>query len=1231
MTPLELQPLGFPLHGSRLIEASAGTGKTFTIALLYVRLVLGHGAANGFARPLDPPQILVVTFTDAATQELRERIRRRLREAAQCFLDASGQHDPLLAALRADYPAEQWPDCARRLQLTGEWMDEAAVSTIHGWCYRMLREHAFDSGSLFTQTLETDQRELLADVVRDYWRRHFYPLSSAEAAVVAAAFSGPQALNEALSVLLPRTDAHYRRGEQDLQSPASLTQLLQAPVAWNAEQARLEQRARQAWREDRAAVEALLRGMRGKLNGNSYRGVKDDAVFQGWLDALAQWSSGQPAPKNLERFGQVRFRLTGAAQAEPHPAFQAIDALLDHQQTREDIRAALLLHALREVRARFEAEKRRLAEIGFDDLLHRLDAALQGPAAERLAQVIRSQYPVAMIDEFQDTDPLQYRIFERIYRIGENSADSGLFLIGDPKQAIYSFRGADIFTYLRARQATLGRHYTLGTNFRSTRAMVAATNHCFAFAERHPRGAFRFAGEDGANPLPFHAVGARGRDEQLQIGGQPQAALTFWCLPGDSTVNKQTYQRAMAEAAASAIQAWLDPASPATAALCRADGARQALRPADIAILVRNRGEAEAIRQALTQRRLASVYLSDRDSVFDSEEARDLLYILRACAQPAVDRLLRAALATRSLGLEWQALERLNHDELHWEQQVLNFRGYRTLWQKQGVLPMLRKLLADFHAPARLLQQDNGERSLTNLLHLAEWLQRSATELDGENALIRHLAEQIQAAGDEEILRLESDADLIKVVTVHKSKGLEYPLVLLPFVCNAREIDARSKTPPMYHAGTDGQLLIDLAPGEEAAAARELANDERLGEEMRLLYVALTRARHATWLGIGPVGNVRSRERTHLDKSGLGYLLAGGAEIAASRIAALLQELAGGCAEIVSLPAPAVSSACHQPAATTAPGPALQPLRPPAAHWWIASYSALAIADDSQPFTPEAAPAEEPASAVEANLREEGPRLEEPAAGLSRSTDIHGFPRGAAPGTFLHGLFEWAGNQGFAQAAGNPALIESTIARRCNLRNWEGWIEPLCRWFGSYLQTPLHFDGSSLRLAELCTYQVEMEFWFASQTVSIQRLDQLVRRHTLHGEPRPVLKPGQLNGMFKGFIDLTFEHQGRYYVADYKSSWLGLTEASYDRAAMQACMLKERYDLQFSLYLLALHRQLRLRLPDYDYDRHIGGALYLFVRGQQAASQGLFFERPPRELIEQMDRLFSGQYSEART
>ena len=202
-----LDPLRFPLHGQRLIEASAGTGKTFTIAALYVRLVLGHGGADAFARALAPPEILVVTFTEAATKELRERIRARLAEAAAAFLPApqgegaqgegpTAVDDDFLARLRADHAPEHWPACARKLQLAAEWMDEAAVSTIHGWCKRMLREHAFASGSLFTQTLEADQGELLAEAVRDYWRTFIVPLDAAQAAEVARWWSGPQALQQ---------------------------------------------------------------------------------------------------------------------------------------------------------------------------------------------------------------------------------------------------------------------------------------------------------------------------------------------------------------------------------------------------------------------------------------------------------------------------------------------------------------------------------------------------------------------------------------------------------------------------------------------------------------------------------------------------------------------------------------------------------------------------------------------------------------------------------------------------------------------------------------------------------------------------------------------------------------------------------------------------------------------------------------------------------------------------
>ncbi|HBN9231475.1 TPA: exodeoxyribonuclease V subunit beta [Pseudomonas aeruginosa] len=1221
MKPLNLNPLDFPLHGSRLIEASAGTGKTFTIALLYVRLVLGHGGEAAFKDLLTPPQILVVTFTDAATQELRDRIRARLTEAARCFLEPEREHDKLLQQLRAEYPPQEWPDCARRLQLAGEWMDEAAVSTIHGWCYRMLREHAFDSGSLFTQTLETDQSELLAEVVRDYWRRHFYELPVEQARAIGDCFKSPQDLGDALGSLLTRRDATYQYKNQPLEAPGSLQALLKEPGEWYATVGDLERNARKLWLEHQKELEEVLCSIRSHMNGNTYRKIDQDDVFNGLLNKLAHWSRGQPAPHNVHAFGQAGIKLKGKAVVPKHQAFEAIDLWVEQRDAKVDIRAQLLLHALHEVRERFDEEKRRRAEIGFDDLLNRLDQALQGPSGLRLAETIRKQYPVALIDEFQDTDPVQYRIFETIYRIPDNLNDCGLFMIGDPKQAIYSFRGADIYTYLQAREATAGRHYTLGTNYRSTKAMVDAANHCFRFAEAQPRGAFRFATEGQGNPVPFNIVQANGRDDVLQIKGADQPALTFWQLETEGVVNNATYLRKAADASASAIQAWLDPTATEYSGLLKGNGEFVALRPADIAILVRNRKEAEAIRKALAHRQLASVYLSDRDSVFESEEAKDLLYILRACAQPTSDRLVRAAMATRSVGLTWQILEQLNQDELFWEQQVLLFRDFRVLWQQQGVLPMLRKLLATFKVPARLLLEDQGERRLTNLLHLAEWLQRSAAELDGEHALIRHFAEQVDGQSEEEILRLESDSDLIKVVTVHKSKGLEYPLVLLPFACSARAIDGRSTTPPMFH--DDKGLVVELIKGDLAKPAQALANDERMGEEMRLLYVALTRARYATWICVAPQGFKAGGASTDLHKAGLGYMLAGEKPIAAAQLPDVVAALARGCINIAVCAAPVPSDAVHTAPPPPPVGPALRPLHKLAANWWIASYSALAIADGNVLMGAQPGINLEPATALEANLQEE-----DEAEALPAGAGIHGFPRGAGPGTFLHGLFEWAGREGFAKAAGDPITLHNNVARRCNLRDWETWIEPLSVWLGSYLNAPLRFNGTQCKLSTLSTYQVEMEFWFSSRSVNVQRLDALVREYTLGGAPRPVLAANELNGMFKGFIDLTFEHQGRYYVADYKSNWLGSNDQAYDAEAMAETMLDKRYDLQLCLYLLALHRQLKLRLAGYDYEQHMGGAVYLFVRGHQAPTQGVHFERPPRQLIEQLDQLFMGQHAE---
>ncbi len=1212
--------LEFPLHGSRLIEASAGTGKTFTIAALYVRLVLGHGGEAGFRVPLLPTQILVVTFTEAATQELRDRIRARLAEAARYFRGEHASPDPFLRELREDYAPEEWPGCARLLETAAEWMDQAAVSTIHGWCNRMLREHAFDSGSLFTQTLETDPSELLTEVACDYWRTHVYLLDADALAALLAKWKTPQDLLAAVRPLLAAPPAIAEEqtlarllAQVQAQRDAELVRLKQPWVAWVDE---LEQILSSADKD-------------GCFNRNMLKG-RDRA-----LAALREWAQtpGQVEPA-LTDAAWKRFTPEGIAEAwkkgEP-PQHQALAALRDLRRTLaalpDPVRAARE-HAAVWICRRFEQEQRQRAQLGFSELLTRLDEALSGAGGERLAQIVRQQFPVALIDEFQDTDPVQYRIFDRIYRARDNSPDIGLFLIGDPKQAIYGFRGADIYTYLQARDATQGRHYTLDTNFRSTAAMVEAVNRVFSFAEaRSPgAGAFMFRTETD-NKVPFQPVQAHGRKERLLIDGSEAPALTCWEVAPGNAIGKGQYLEAAAQACASEMVRLLNLGSRGKAGLVGPDGELRGLRPADMAVLVRDGGEAESIRTALAKRGVRSVYLSDKESVFHSAEAADMLLWLKACAEPDVEGHLRAALATATLGLSWSLLERLNQEELYWEQHVLQFRGYRSIWRSQGVLPMLRRLINDFQVPARLLARPDGERALTNLLHLSELLQQADGELDGEQALVRYLAEQLLREGsgsDEQLVRLESDEDLVKVVTIHKSKGLEYPLVFLPFAATCRAV-AAGRPPYRYH-DDEGRLHIALDPDDEVLAR---ADRERLAEDLRLLYVALTRACYACWVGVAAVryGNKRDND---LHKSALGYLLSGGAPIAPAAVGSLLEQLRGGCEQIAVMPLPTpTDTMLLAPSEAAALGAARTPTRPAREHWWIASYSALALAPEAQ-VDDENAPtsaqelAEAPDTPVESTFSEvaDEPAAEEPLYPLGDAS-VHRFPRGPGPGTFLHGLLEWAAVEGFAHVAANPELLQDTVARRCNRRGWTHWIEPLTRWLQHLLTTPLRLpEAEPVTLAQLASYQAELEFWFEVRSTSTEALDRRVRALTLNGAARPPLAAGLLNGMLKGFVDLVFEHQGRYYVADYKSNWLGEDDTAYSPQALRAAVLAKRYDLQYVLYILALHRLLKARLPDYDYDEHLGGAVYLFLRGIHAPGQGLHVERPPRELIEELDAMF---------
>jgi exodeoxyribonuclease V beta subunit len=855
--------------------------------------------------------------------------------------------------------------------------------------------------------------------------------------------------------------------------------------------------------------------------------------------------------------------------------------------------------------------KRRNRQFGFADMLHRLRDALEGANGDALRRRIVAQYPVALVDEFQDTSPDQYRIFNLLYRVADNDPSLGLFMIGDPKQSIYGFRGADIHSYLSARRATTGRHYQLGTNYRSTRQLVEAVNQLFRHAEGdhvHPgyaAGAFRFR-RNGENPLPFEAVGASGRKEALVGVDGPFQALAVCSTPRDD-LRAEDYREFFAHHCAEHIVRLLnDP----KVGFRHRDGGFTRLKPADIAILVRDRREASAIRRALVQRKVASVYLSDQDSVVESQEAVDVLRWLQAVANPLDGNLARAAFATATAALPLGELARLASDELEWEHRVEQLKALHQAWQRQGVLAMLRRFIHELHLPSKLLGMTGGERRLTNLLHLAELLQEASRELDGEQALIRWFAEQVEGVGeggDERVLRLESDAELVKVVTVHKSKGLEYPLVYLPFAVTARKTDKRNRAFFEY-VTEDGARRIDLSLTEEAQQAVDQA---RLEEDLRLLYVALTRARHFLWLGVAAVA-ARKKGENLLHESALGYLLTGGEKVEASAMQERWEQLRGATEgiELHTLDAPdgctVLRRADVRPELVEAPQFQAQFER----NWAVGSFTSLTRHTVAPPTRPQ-----------EENLLEE----EEPGTVEDKRTEDapwHRFPRGSTPGNFMHEQLEWMAQEGFDNI--DDEVYHARLAQRIQRAGWGNRLDDALAWLRMLVTTRLPPVGCSLaEVAQGGVLLPEMEFWFPSRQLDVGALDRLCRQRLLGPVPRPVLPERQLHGMLKGFTDLVFECHGRFWVLDYKSNALGPGDAAYTKPAMAAGMAEHRYDIQGAIYLLALHRLLRARLGErYNPREQLGGAVFLFLRGiANPATRGCYLIEPDMELLEGLDRL----------
>ena len=1197
-----LDALTFPLHGVRLIEASAGTGKTYTLCNLYLRLLLGHGSEqSAHPEPLTVDQILMMTFTRAATAELQDRIRAKVHMARIAF-----QHpkkyvsDKFISTLCQSISEQDYPDKVYRLQLAEQQIDQAAIFTIHSFCQRALKQYTFESDQLFDSHFIKSDSHLLKQATTDFWRYHFYPVSYATAEIILNIWSGPEALMKDI------TKWHaYPELKPIIEKKHSIQWMM------NAINRQIDRIAefKKAFLADQDVILAQLTNL--ALNKASYKNIPQ------LVQIICKWclSKQITPPPELEKLSTdtLKSKLKKNATLKKHPIFDQCQTIIDETI---NIKGILTFHALSDVTRRLKKIKAKERVISNNDLLSNLAHALTcGANRHELAKALRTQYPVAMIDEFQDTDSLQYRIFTHIYCQPTTKNDtsenillktvsgkkSGLFFIGDPKQAVYAFRGADIFTYIKAKQQTQ-HHYTLGTNWRSSANMVKAVNLLF----NNYHNAFIYS-----NDIPFHPVKSASKAEHKAVifKGNKVAALQFFqyenCI---KTVG--SYMSIMSEATVATIELWLQAARSGQC-LLQSHSNQKSIEPSDLTVLVRSRAEAAIIKTALEKRQIPCVFLSERGSVFDTREAEDMHYLLSACLQPEHSSKLRTALAVSLLNMTASDLERLNEDEHLWEYRVEQFCHYQQIWRSQGISPMLCHLVSDFNLGERLLKLTTGERALTNIFHLMDLLSQAAKDLEGPFALLRWLGQQLEFRenedDDDQCLRLESDQNKVQIVTMHKSKGLEYPVVFLPFAI--RPPSSKQKDPfPFFH---DDNLNPCLDLQQEASESWKKDQEEKLAENLRLLYVAITRSIYCCFVGIAPIGGCTNKNPcTSLHTNSLGFLLQKSKPQTSEQFFKIMAEFKTSAPHgVINIQQPTQYQSLLIPKIESDQSfAACQPTRTYDDRWRVSSYSQLSHPTHSH--VPHQQTDESTVNTESITIKEE-----------TKILSIMDFEKGARAGTFLHSLFE---NISFNQL--DDQQLQTVITSQMIKHGWDQkndiqtWQPVLSEFIHTVLHTEL-ITGLTLSALTDSQRYVEMEFHLPIAQMKAELINQIIRKHDPLSAQAAPLDFFNTHGLLKGFIDLTFEHQGKFYILDYKSNFLGNTPDNYTQDAMEQAMISHRYDFQYQLYTLALHRLLQNRLPSYNYETHIGGVFYLFLRGMQVGdSNGIFFHKPQQIMIDTMDQ-----------
>ncbi|MBO6621025.1 MAG: exodeoxyribonuclease V subunit beta [Balneola sp.] len=1162
-----LDVFNIQFNGLNLVEASAGTGKTYNITSLYIRALIDLG--------LSPSDILVLTFTEDATAELKQRIRSRISECIDAFKSGNAQNDPFLQELLKRDPKQS----LKQLKSALFTFDESVISTIHGFCQKLLKEFSTELNVQSDFEILTDPSDLIQENIDEFWRKFIRDNSeSGVGRKLIDHFVSDKINPDNLAGLLKQViNKPYA-----ILKPALLTETERDVIFNDIKEAYL--RIQKMWQTDKAELEEII--FSGSMHGGWYRPGSFKIYFQNFEDWISQSETPLSGFEKLESFGLTKMdKGTNKGYNPEFPEIcELIDVFLSKSAEMDKIVSYFKIECIQEVQKKISAQKEKDNVLTFDDILQKVDENLNKDLQNKLSAL----YPVALVDEFQDTDPIQYSIFKSVFK----GSSSSLFMIGDPKQAIYSFRGADLFTYFQATEDVPDeRKYSLDHNYRSNREMISSVNEIFEskatpFVGENPK--FRTAKYPENKKTP-----------QLKLNGNP--CVPFSIVDCEFDGKKEECSDVICEYVSEQISELLNKDF-------RIDD--RLVQPKDIAVLVRKGAEAQAIQSALIAKNIKSS-VKARESVFNSRESKDLSILLKAVYDSSNPGLVRAALVTSLAGFNAKDIIDLESNEERWIEIVRIFLQAEENFTEKGLISGFKVLDSFFNIRENLAKKEQPERRLTNLEHILELLSKEEQKTNASiYAMIRYLNKKTKKNSnvtDDELIRLESDSDLVTISTLHSSKGLEYPIVLVPFLWDDFESSGSKGLKFTEYHDNENRLCIDLFknPDEEIVLQ---SRRESLADAIRLNYVAFTRAKYAC---IVPFANYKGIYNSPL----LGTICEPGIIFDKSLKSKDKKQLLEKSLSVLNESENVEYLTSRDKLNASIEGEEIKrELNNDFSHGLtvhenkrgdlfdfkrVFSFSSIS----SNHETDNHKDYDEFEMAVEETISDE---IEE-----SVKSKLS-FPKGAATGNLLHFIFE---DISFS----DPSNVDNVVSEKLKQLGFDSdWKEVLIQWILEVLEHPL-FDNMRLSDLEESSLLKEMEFYFPATNLSADRIISVIRNDINLAQ----IKKESISGFMKGFIDLIFRYEGKFYILDYKSNFLGSEPEDYKAEKLQEAIFSSTYDLQYHIYTVALYKFLKQRIPEFEYNEHFGGVIYLFLRGidSEQSGSGVFFDKPKEGMIKTIAKL----------